>query len=161
MKRKGTLLAILASAVIGYAMLSVAGAAKVAGLCVETGATCNAYYFIRTRETPDTDSIHGYEYGCGFTDRYATGVMRRDGGVWYIGFTGTNHQYDYTQQVTWSGEVDAATLEGTYDVLYTYISEGALSAHGIGDTLSITDCDQPASIAVTGEVMGGYDSTMP
>jgi hypothetical protein len=62
-----------------------------------------------------------------------------------IEFTGTNRQFDFTQSVNWSGEVDASN-NGTYKVLYTYLSAGKFTAHGASGSITLVDnpaCAEP------------------
>jgi len=133
--------------------LCVFGGARAApGICVDVDG-CNDYYFALDPLTPGTYAIHGYEYGCGELDRYATGVLRKEGDTYFIGFTGANRQlgyFDYPQQVTWNGAVAVKGLVGDYNVFYTYMSGGVLSSHGSEGSLTLRTCSEPNVSEATG-----------
>jgi hypothetical protein len=146
-------------AVAAAALTSTSGA--FAQICVNVSGSCNSYFFgTSPTNTPDVTALNGFEYGCGQSrTRHASGVLRRVSGRVEIEFTGTNQQFDFTQTVAWSGEVNVQNT-GTYKVLYTYLSSGTLTAHGAAGPITLTDnpaCAEPAAAAVAAAT--GQDTT--
>ena len=136
-------------AVAAAALTSTSGA--FAQICVNVPGSCNSYFFgTSPTNTADVTALNGFEYGCGQSrTRHASGVLRRVSGRVEIAFTGTNQQFDFTQAVAWSGEVNAQNT-GTYKVLYTYLSSGTLTAHGATGSITLVDnpaCAEPAVAA--------------
>ena len=137
---------VVCLAVCGAVLLN-AGVAS-AQICVNVGASCNSYFFgLAATTAPDVYALNGFEYGCGLSrTRHASGVLRVLASRAEIEFTGTNAQFDFTQNVAWSGEVAVPGLTGTYKVLYTYIDGGALTAHGAEGTVTLAGCAEPARL---------------
>jgi hypothetical protein len=144
-------------AVVAAVLMSVSAA--FAQVCVNVGASCNHYFFgTSATNAPDVTALNGFEYGCGQSrTRHASGMMRLISGRVEIEFTGTNKLFDFTQAVTWSGEVDAQTNAGTYAVLYSYLSSGTLTAHGASGPITLTACTEPAITMAA--ATGGEDTT--
>jgi hypothetical protein len=89
--------------------------------------------------------MNGFEYGCSQSrTRHASGVLRVLADRIEVEFTGTNRQFDFTQAVSWSGEVAKPSLTGDYSVLYTYLSGGVLTAHGASGAMTVGACAEPA-----------------
>ena len=136
-------------AVAAAAMTGTSGAS--AQICVNVSGSCNSYFFATApTNTGDVTALDGFEYGCGQSrTRHASGVLRHVSGRVEIEFTGTNQQFDFTQTVAWGGEVNAQNT-GTYKVLYTYLSSGALAAHGASGSITLVAnpaCAEPAATA--------------
>ncbi len=143
--------------VVAGAVLLNAGNAS-AQVCVNTGTSCNSYFFaLSTTGQSNIFALNGFEFGCGQSrTRHASGVLRAVTGRLEIEFTGTNENFDFTQSVSWSGEVASPGLAGSYKVLYTYINGGVFTAHGATGPITVTGCSQP-----TAPTTGAADTSQP
>jgi hypothetical protein len=139
----------LTSLLVTCAVLGVSAASEAGpiGLCVIPGGNaCNQYFFNFSRKSINTFALDGYEYGCGHSDRFASGVVRFTGDRLYLGFVGASRNefnVDFGQTVTWSGNVSASTGTGVYSVLYVYQVGGGIGSHGVSADLELRLCVDP------------------
>jgi len=132
MKKLGLSVALACAVVLAAFSASLA-----AGICLD-GTACNDFYFSVSSQAGVYDA-HGYEYGCGYSDRLAFGALRVAGGVAYVGFgTVTSTTGDYGQFCNRIYAITLSSKSGTYYYNYFYMYGGVDDGHGGSGSATMT-----------------------
>jgi hypothetical protein len=81
------IVALLALAGVAAAQSTDSGINAGVVRCVDAAGSCNDFVLNSVTIAPGYMLLNGYEYGCGYTDRIATGSGRIVGNTMYVGLT--------------------------------------------------------------------------
>jgi len=131
-------------------MIFASTGSLMAQFCLNSSGSCNSYYLSIGSGTGGL-AFSGFEYGCSYNDREATGFVRIAGSVAYFGFTGSNGASgmgSYGQLMSRNVPISLSSLTGTALYTYSYISGGVISGHGGTSGTTLAGCSTPAVEAV-------------
>jgi hypothetical protein len=119
------IVALLVLAGVAAAQSTDSGVSAGFTKCWNSATSCNSFKFNVVSLAPGYQMLHGYEYGCGYNDRIATGTAHVVGNQLYIGFS-TNNALASGGGVprlgSLNGIVDLSNGNLTYDYAYHYDS---------------------------------------
>ncbi len=143
---------VLALAVV-FSIYSVSWA----GLCLDDAIYCNDD-FVTMSKSEGVYSLHGYEAGCGYSDRLMDGSMILAGGYAYIGLTGAfglSGAGDNGSVAMRHAVVNLSNYSFTNLWNYVYLSGGVIAGHSGSGTGTLSICP---NLNVQGNVVDANDS---
>lgn len=118
----------LAALLALLAIVGVAAAAQPEGdvnapsvRCLNVDGFCNDFKLVFNQPVAGYATLNGYEYGCGFNDRIATGSGHIVGSTLYIGFTVNQAAEGSTPRLgNWTATINRQTGAATGEYSYSY-----------------------------------------
>jgi hypothetical protein len=100
------------------------------GIRMDMVGACNDNFFVANMIDPKIYEIHGYEYGCGTSDRLSWGTVNLAGGVAYFAWKTISTEWDYGNIGIFTVPISLQTKAGTGTYMFIYSDSGVLSQHG-------------------------------
>lgn len=124
----------LCIALVFVLVMAVSSTSTAAGIKLVISGYCNDFWVNAASEASGVYSCHGYEYGCGYSDRMIDGVLRVAGGYGYFGLLGSYGQGSTTTYGMIKNEnlvitLSAKTGSGSYLYVYNTGSHGGAGSY--------------------------------
>lgn len=114
-------------------VMGVSSTSMAAGVQLEN-SFCNDIWVAFGAVDAGVYSCHGYEYGCGYEDRFVDGTLRVVGGIAYFGLVGgygtSCAAGDYGCFKNENVAISLSTKTGTGMYEYHYLTSGVPDGHG-------------------------------
>ena len=126
---------------LAFVLVMGVSSTSLAGVTLDSSGSCNDVYLEVKSMGSGIYEAHGYEFGCGYNDRLATGSLRVAGGVAYFGNISSSGQSGSgTGQSLGSqnAAINLSSKTGSYYYLYTYVSGSAIAGHSGSGTYTMT-----------------------
>ena len=131
------------SLALALGTLLVASSLGWAGLCLDAGGACNDFFVSLEPAATNVFGLHGYEYGCSYSDRQGTGSLHLAGNNAYYALqtsSGASGAGDYGNMGTNNAVISLSTFTGSYYYNYLYLSGGVAAGHGGSGSMNLSIC---------------------